>query len=161
MIALGVSYLGDHAHHELFARSLAASDSSLRWAGSAADADIVLIDRLSTVVSGAFLVSCPFEEPPAALPAGIRGVLNCAATTPVQLLALATEISQALGPRLTPIEIEVLTCAAAGMTIEDTAQRLDLTTSGGRSIMDSARRKLGARTRANAVALAFRHGLVR
>ncbi|GAB2956387.1 LuxR C-terminal-related transcriptional regulator [Amycolatopsis acidiphila] len=172
MTALGVSYLGDRAHHERFARDLADAGSSLHWTG-AARADIVLLDqhapnRLSSclVTSAVFLVACPSDEPLEALPPGVRGVLNCAGATSAQLLAAAAEVSSLLGPRqtgplLTSMEIDVLSCAAAGMTIEATAQRLDITASGGRSVLNSAKRKLGARTRANAVALAFRHGLVR
>ncbi|MTD56993.1 helix-turn-helix transcriptional regulator [Amycolatopsis pithecellobii] len=158
MTGLRVSYLGDRAHHERFARVLATAGSSFRWAGSDAGADIVLTDAGSTVVSGVFLVCCPSDRPLKALPAGIRGVLNCTAPDPAELLGLVTKIS---GPRLTTLEIEVLSCAAAGMTLEATAQRLAVTPGAGRSLMDSASRKLGARTRANAVALAFRHGLVR
>lgn len=175
MTALGVSYLGDRAHHERFARDLAAAGSSLQWTGSAeggTHADIVLLDQkapnlLSSclITSAVFVVACPSDEPLEALPPGVRGVLNCTAATSAQMLAAATEISSLLGPRqtgplLTSIEIEVLSCAAAGMTIEATALRLDITPSGGRSVLDSAKRKLGARTRANAVALAFRHGLL-
>jgi DNA-binding CsgD family transcriptional regulator len=167
-----VSYLGDRAHHEQFARELAAAASSVHWAGHAR-ADIVLLDqnalnRLSSclVTSTVFLVACPSDKPLEALPPGVRGVLNCAAATSAELLAAAAEVSSLLGPRetgplLTSTEIEVLWCAAAGMTIEATAQRLRITPSGGRAVLNSAKRKLGARTRANAVALAFRHGLVR
>lgn len=167
MTALAVSYLGDRPHHEQFARDLAGTayaDES--WA------DVVLLDqhaldRLPVCLgSTVFLIACPSDQPLEALPPGVRGVLNCAAANSAPLLAAAAEIGCLLrpretGPLLTSMEIEVLSCAAAGMTIEATAQRLRLTPSGGRSVLNSAKRKLGARTRANAVALAFRHGLVR
>ncbi|WP_160148740.1 helix-turn-helix transcriptional regulator [Amycolatopsis alkalitolerans] len=163
MTALGVSYLGDRAHHERFARDLAQS-ASLRWTGSPNDADIVLLDTPCTAVAGAaFLVVCPRDEPSATLPPGIRGVISCAATSSARLLALAAGISDVVAPRplLSTVEIEVLSCAAAGLNLEDTARKLDLTTAGARSALTSAKRKLGARTRANAVALALRHGLLR
>ncbi|MFH8440033.1 LuxR C-terminal-related transcriptional regulator [Streptomyces sp. NPDC018026] len=62
------------------------------------------------------------------------------------------------GPRLAPREVDVLGCVAAGATNAAAAERLGVGPETVKSYLRSAMRKLGARTRTEAVASARRTG---
>ncbi|AIJ12448.1 response regulator transcription factor [Streptomyces lividans] len=62
------------------------------------------------------------------------------------------------GPRLAPREVDVLACVAAGATNGAAAERLGVGPETVKSYLRSAMRKLGARTRTEAVAAARRTG---
>ncbi len=62
------------------------------------------------------------------------------------------------GPRLAPREVDVLACVAAGATNAQAGRRLGLGPETVKSYLRSAMRKLGARTRGEAVATARRTG---
>ncbi|MET9354047.1 helix-turn-helix transcriptional regulator [Streptomyces sp. NPDC006617] len=62
------------------------------------------------------------------------------------------------GPRLAPREVDVLACVAAGATNGAAAERLGVGPETVKSYLRSAMRKLGARTRTEAVASARRTG---
>ncbi|MGC0385918.1 helix-turn-helix transcriptional regulator [Streptomyces sp. SAI-129] len=62
------------------------------------------------------------------------------------------------GPRLAPREVDVLACVAAGATNGEAAERLGVGAETVKSYLRSAMRKLGARTRTEAVASARRTG---
>ncbi|MFC5014651.1 MULTISPECIES: helix-turn-helix transcriptional regulator [Streptomyces] len=62
------------------------------------------------------------------------------------------------GPRLAPREVDVLACVAAGATNGTAAERLGVGPETVKSYLRSAMRKLGARTRTEAVATARRTG---
>jgi DNA-binding CsgD family transcriptional regulator len=60
----------------------------------------------------------------------------------------------------TPREREVLTLLAAGATDEQIAQMLELSPATVQTHVRNAKAKLGARTRAQAVAMALQHGMI-
>jgi DNA-binding NarL/FixJ family response regulator len=62
------------------------------------------------------------------------------------------------GPRPAPREVDVLACVAAGATNGEAAERLGVGVETVKSYLRSAMRKLGARTRTEAVASARRTG---
>ncbi|MET7320807.1 helix-turn-helix transcriptional regulator [Streptomyces sp. NPDC005549] len=62
------------------------------------------------------------------------------------------------GPRPAPREVDVLACVAAGATNGEAAERLGVGAETVKSYLRSAMRKLGARTRTEAVASARRTG---
>ncbi|MGW4546392.1 response regulator transcription factor [Streptomyces violaceorubidus] len=62
------------------------------------------------------------------------------------------------GPRPAPREVDVLACVAAGATNGEAAERLGVSAETVKSYLRSAMRKLGARTRTEAVASARRSG---
>ncbi|PPS70844.1 helix-turn-helix transcriptional regulator [Streptomyces sp. MH60] len=62
------------------------------------------------------------------------------------------------GPRPAPREVDVLACVAAGATNAEAAERLGVGAETVKSYLRSAMRKLGARTRTEAVASARRTG---
>lgn len=62
--------------------------------------------------------------------------------------------------RLTPRELDVLTCVAVGGTNAATGDRLGLRTETVKAYLRSAMRKLGAHTRLEAVVAARRAGLL-
>ncbi|MEU8728190.1 helix-turn-helix transcriptional regulator [Streptomyces tendae] len=62
------------------------------------------------------------------------------------------------GPRLAPREVDVLACVAGGATNGEAAERLGVGPETVKSYLRSAMRKLGARTRTEAVAAARRTG---
>ncbi|MFH8528881.1 response regulator transcription factor [Streptomyces tendae] len=62
------------------------------------------------------------------------------------------------GPRLAPREVDVLACVAGGATNGEAAERLRVGPETVKSYLRSAMRKLGARTRTEAVASARRTG---
>ncbi|MFE0727328.1 response regulator transcription factor [Streptomyces antibioticus] len=64
------------------------------------------------------------------------------------------------GVALTPRELDVLACVAAGATNAATAERLGLRTETVKGYLRSAMRRLGAHTRGEAVATARRTGLL-
>ncbi|HVV08467.1 hypothetical protein [Amycolatopsis sp.] len=157
-----VNYVGDRAHHEQFAEQLAKPGSD----------DLVLIDgaceglvprcrAIRTRQPGAaiFLLACREDEIApedwAALRGTVQGVLRCDASPRI---LMASKGVAPLLPRLTQDEIDVLACAAAGLSIEQTASALDVPARLAGSLLDSASTRLGARNRAHAVALAIRHG---
>lgn len=63
------------------------------------------------------------------------------------------------GP-LSPREREVLTLIAAGSDLQTIAEELTISVATVRTHLGNAHRKLGARNRAHAVALAMQHGLI-
>lgn len=65
-----------------------------------------------------------------------------------------------LGCDLTPRELEVLALLVRGMTNAEIAQQLTISSSTASHHVRSARSKLGAANRAEAVALALQHGLI-
>ncbi|WP_399891395.1 response regulator transcription factor [Streptomyces sp. BBFR51] len=71
---------------------------------------------------------------------------------------LAAGNAPAPGPRLAPREVDVLACVAAGATNGVAAERLGVGPETVKSYLRSAMRKLGARTRGEAVAAARRTG---
>ncbi|AIV33502.1 helix-turn-helix transcriptional regulator [Streptomyces sp. R1] len=71
---------------------------------------------------------------------------------------LAAGDGPAPGPRLAPREVDVLACVAAGATNGAVAERLGVGPETVKSYLRSAMRKLGARTRTEAVAAARRTG---
>ncbi|MFJ5918421.1 response regulator transcription factor [Streptomyces ardesiacus] len=71
---------------------------------------------------------------------------------------LAAGDGPAPGPRLAPREVDVLACVAAGATNGTVAERLGVGPETVKSYLRSAMRKLGARTRTEAVAVARRTG---
>ncbi|WP_217164115.1 helix-turn-helix transcriptional regulator [Streptomyces sp. AC512_CC834] len=71
---------------------------------------------------------------------------------------LAAGNAPAPGPRLAPREVDVLACVAAGATNGAAAERLGVGPETVKSYLRSAMRKLGARTRGEAVAAARRTG---
>ncbi|UNO39356.1 helix-turn-helix transcriptional regulator [Streptomyces sp. MST-110588] len=64
------------------------------------------------------------------------------------------------GGRLSPREVDVLACVASGATNAEVAERLGLRPETVKSYLRSAMRKLGARTRLQAVVAARRTGLL-
>ncbi|SFJ26725.1 LuxR C-terminal-related transcriptional regulator [Amycolatopsis sacchari] len=102
----------------------------------------------------------------------VQGVLSLEglAGLPAHLLAATAEIGSMMravsatvdspAARLTQSEVDVLAAAAEGLTVEETAARLHISVGTGRALMLSARRRLRARTRAEAVAKALRAGLL-
>lgn len=73
-------------------------------------------------------------------------------------LLAAGDDGPAPGPRLAPREVDVLACVAAGATNGAAAERLGVGPETVKSYLRSAMRKLGARTRTEAVAAARRTG---
>lgn len=73
-------------------------------------------------------------------------------------LLVACDGPAARGPRPAPREVDVLACVAAGATNAAAAERLGVGTETVKSYLRSAMRKLGARTRGEAVAAARRTG---
>ncbi|MEV8126042.1 LuxR C-terminal-related transcriptional regulator [Streptomyces sp. NPDC085944] len=73
-------------------------------------------------------------------------------------LLAAGDDGPAPGPRLAPREVDVLACVAAGATNGAVAERLGVGPETVKSYLRSAMRKLGARTRTEAVAAARRTG---
>ncbi|MFC8567007.1 response regulator transcription factor [Streptomyces sp. NPDC057245] len=71
---------------------------------------------------------------------------------------LATGDAPRPGPRLAPREVDVLACVAAGATNAQAGRRLGVGPETVKSYLRSAMRKLGARTRGEAVATARRTG---
>jgi PAS domain S-box-containing protein len=65
------------------------------------------------------------------------------------------------GARLTPREHEVITLLALGLTSGEIAEKLVISPETVRIHVRNARRRLGARTRAQAIALALRSGQIR
>lgn len=72
----------------------------------------------------------------------------------------AADPSEPAAPRLSGREREVLQWAAAGRTIDQTADILGLSSSAVRTYLDAARRKLNCLTKPQAVAVAMRRGLI-
>ncbi|KAA9165596.1 hypothetical protein FPZ12_005895 [Amycolatopsis acidicola] len=157
-----VNYVGERAHHEQFAEKLAKT----------AVEHVVLIDggcedlvprfrEVRTTRPGAsiFLLACREDEVApedwAALRSTVQGVLRCDASP--RVLTAGDAIAPLL-PRLTQDQINVVACAAGGLSIEATAAALDVPVRVAQSALDSACTRLGARNRAHAVALAIRHG---
>ncbi|MFE3516500.1 response regulator transcription factor [Streptomyces sp. NPDC059166] len=85
-----------------------------------------------------------------------------------ELLAVCGRLASAAGPeaapaprvRLAPREVDVIACVASGATNAAAAERLGLRPETVKSYLRSAMRKLGARTRLEAVVAARRAGLL-
>ncbi|MER5214279.1 helix-turn-helix transcriptional regulator [Streptomyces sp. NPDC002838] len=73
---------------------------------------------------------------------------------------LTARTSPSEGVRLAPREVDVLACVAAGATNAVAAERLGVTTETAKGYLRSAMRKLGARTRGEAVVAARRARLL-
>jgi DNA-binding NarL/FixJ family response regulator len=89
-----------------------------------------------------------------ALRAELLAVCATLAATPGPLSATAPRI------RLTPRELDVLACVAAGATNAAAGYRLGLRAETVKAYLRSAMRKLGAHTRLEAVVAARRAGLL-
>jgi len=63
-------------------------------------------------------------------------------------------------PRLSPRMVEVLALVATGMTHDQTAAKLGISSSAVRSYITSARGRLRARSRSEAIAIAVASGLI-
>ncbi|KQI70628.1 hypothetical protein AN191_17265 [Loktanella sp. 5RATIMAR09] len=63
-------------------------------------------------------------------------------------------------PLLNPREIEVLQWLSTGLQTSEIAWRMGIASVTVSKHLQSARRRLGARTREQALAMAIRHGLV-
>jgi len=70
-------------------------------------------------------------------------------------------IRMSRSPDLTPRERDCLSSAARGMTYQEIAGALDVSPRTVEQHLASARRKLGAHSTAQAVAIATRRGLIR
>ncbi|MEU9169800.1 helix-turn-helix transcriptional regulator [Streptomyces sp. NPDC048420] len=73
---------------------------------------------------------------------------------------LTTDAVPSAGAALAPRELDVLACVAAGATNAGAADRLGVTAETVKAYLRSAMRKLGARTRGEAVVAARRAGLL-
>ena len=76
-----------------------------------------------------------------------------------QLAAAAASSGQAGGP--SPREREILQLLATGLTGEEVAERLMLSATTVQTHIRNAMRKLGARTRVEAITLSLAHGYIR
>jgi DNA-binding CsgD family transcriptional regulator len=65
-----------------------------------------------------------------------------------------------IGTSLTPREVEILSLIADGLTYEEIGARLGIGIETARTHLAKARDRLGAQSRAGAVAKAFRLGLI-
>jgi DNA-binding CsgD family transcriptional regulator len=72
----------------------------------------------------------------------------------------AKEIAGRFHSKLTSREIDVLSLVAEGLSSKEIAQRLEIAPSTVESHLESAKSKLGARSRPNLVARAIAYGLV-
>jgi DNA-binding CsgD family transcriptional regulator len=87
--------------------------------------------------------------------------LVCSAVDGVRVIALMPPVGVgAGGPQLSPREREVLVLVARGFTSPAIAKRLHLTTSTVRTHVEHVRKKLGVRTRSQAVARALALGQI-
>jgi DNA-binding CsgD family transcriptional regulator len=75
-------------------------------------------------------------------------------------LTVLTEDAQR-PPKVTPRELEVLELVAAGMSTREIARRLWVTEETVKTHVRRLHDRLGARTRAHAVAIAYRSGILR
>ena len=78
-----------------------------------------------------------------------------------KLIRRAAPIAAAAAPRLTTRELEVLRLLADGLGQDEIAERLFISTKTVATHIDHILGKLGVRSRAQAVAVAFRDQLVR
>jgi DNA-binding CsgD family transcriptional regulator len=76
-------------------------------------------------------------------------------------LTLLHESVPATRPKVTRRELEVLELVADGMSTREIAQRLWVTDETVKTHVRRLHDRLGARTRAHAVAIAFRSGILR
>jgi PAS domain S-box-containing protein len=86
------------------------------------------------------------------------GVMLATPTNPEGDWAQGEQRVAARGQRLSPRERQVMTCLAAGSSGPEVARLLQISPETVRNHTRSARYKLGARTRAQAMALAVRNG---
>jgi DNA-binding NarL/FixJ family response regulator len=63
-------------------------------------------------------------------------------------------------PSITPRQAEVLSLASHGLTINEIADELCVTTATAKAHLENIYPKLGASDKAGAVAVALRHGLI-
>jgi DNA-binding NarL/FixJ family response regulator len=63
-------------------------------------------------------------------------------------------------PELTPLERAVLAAAATGLSVHEVAEHLGESPETVRHALSSVMTKLGARSKLEAVVIAFRHGLI-
>jgi DNA-binding CsgD family transcriptional regulator len=75
-------------------------------------------------------------------------------------LTLLTE-DEAPRPKVTPRELEVLELVADGLSTREIARRLWVTEETVKTHVRRLHDRLGAKTRAHAVAIAFRSGILR
>lgn len=113
------------------------------------------------VPDGAFAGLLPAGAAPAQLDAALRAVVaglcvRPSSPAPAGFAALAEEP----GPALTPREIEVLTALADGLGNKAAARRLGISPHTVKFHIESLFRKLGAATRAEAVAKGLRRQIV-
>ncbi|WP_188113934.1 helix-turn-helix transcriptional regulator [Streptomyces apricus] len=121
-------------------------------AARAPDADGATRERLREA-HGALRALAPRVADPV-LRAELLAVCETLATAPGPLSAAAPRV------RLTPRELDVLACVAAGTTNAAAGHRLGLRAETVKAYLRSAMRKLGAHTRLEAVVAARRAGLL-
>lgn len=152
--------------------------ASLVDQASVADADAILVD----LAAGELLPMLPrpvlllTDEPRLLAEPSSAGVLPRDATMG-QVMAALSAVAQGLrvrsqavpsdlladaeGPALTPRELEVLALVGHGQSNKGIARRLGISAHTVKYHLEAVFAKLGARTRAEAVSLGLRRGLVR
>lgn len=90
----------------------------------------------------------------------MSGRSSAARRVPLKLLAEDPEASVSR-PKVTPRELEVLELVAQGMSTSEIGRRLWVTEETVKTHVRRLHDRLGARTRAHAVAIAFRKGILR
>ena len=154
----------DHARRARLVAMVAAAGHAI--APTPEHADIVLVDGDATAASGLQTVSLGGhdDEVPGRLPADATAEQIDAALRAVAsgLIVRPAETSfeqladENLGAFLTPREIEVLSAVSAGLGNKAIARSLDISLHTVKFHLESIFRKLGVRTRAEAVARGLR-----
>ena len=129
-----------------------------------ADAELVLADAGSAVAPDQVVLrlgpggSVPANLAPAQLDAALRAVavgLRVSLPTPAEGFAAAES-----RPLLTPRELEILACLGEGLSNKAVARRLGISAHTVKFHLEAVFAKLGATTRADAVARGLRGGLI-
>ena len=138
-------------------------------AARTADADVILSDAPTPREPGAplLILGDASDDATSALPRGITaaqldaGLRAVAAGLLVRLPAAPGFQSAAL-PRalLTPREVDILTCLSEGLSNKEAARRLGISAHTVKFHLESVFAKLGATSRADAVARGLRGGMI-
>jgi DNA-binding NarL/FixJ family response regulator len=118
------------------------------------DDQAFLTEALDSGARGFILKEAPLDDLRRALAIVIAGGTYIDPVLGGHLLA------QSAAPKLTEREREVLRCLAEGCSNEEIGNRLFISSETARTHISKATRKLGARTRTEAVASALRSGLI-